>query len=100
MRTLILLLLMMGVARAQPEGTKITIATAAASNFAAGYYAKDHGLFAKHGLDANVVVVNEGSTAIAGLVSGSFQFAGPTSTVFLQAIDSGLDVVVVAPAYE
>ena len=30
---------MMGIAQAQPEVTKITIATAAASNFAAGYYA-------------------------------------------------------------
>jgi len=32
-------------------------------------------------------------------VSDSFQVAGPTSTVFLQAIDNGLDLVVAAPAY-
>ena len=104
-RLLAACLLLAGVAQAhaqpgQPEQTKIVIATAAASNFAAGYYAQDKGIFARHGLDATVRVVNEGSTAIAGLISGSFQFAGPTSTVFLQALDSGLDVVVAAPAYE
>lgn len=85
-------------AAAQTES--ITIALPQASNFAAGFYAAAHNLFAKHGLDAHIVVVKEGSTAIAGLVSGSFQFAGPTSTVFLQAVNSGLDIVVAAPAYD
>jgi NitT/TauT family transport system substrate-binding protein len=87
------------LAAGAPETSHITLAVAGASNFLPGYFAKDHGIFARHGLDVSVVVVNEGSTAIAGLMSDSFQFAGPTSTVFLQAVDSGLDVVVAAPAY-
>ncbi len=85
----------------RPEITRadITIAIAGASNFAAAYFAAEHGQFAAHGLHARIVMINEGSTAIAGLMSDSFQIAGPTSTVFLQAIDSGLDLVVAAPAY-
>jgi NitT/TauT family transport system substrate-binding protein len=86
-------------AEAPPEQRAVTLGLPAASNFMAGFYAADHGLFARHGLDATITVVNEGSTAVAGLMSGSFQFAGPTSTVFLQAVDSGLDLVVAAPGY-
>ena len=95
----VLLLGLVPAAQAQPELRKITLGLPAASNFMAAYYASDHGLFARQGLDVTIQVVNEGSTAIAGLLAGSFQFAGPTSTVFLEAIDSGLDVVVAAPGY-
>lgn len=101
-RALAVLLLALAIvpARAQRlERPDITIAIAGASNFAAAYFAAEHGMFAAHGLHARIVMINEGSTAIAGLMSDSFQVAGPTSTVFLQAIDNGLDLVVAAPAY-
>ncbi len=94
-------LVLAGVARAQdaPEQPKISIGVTGVSNFVGVWVAADHGIFARHGLDADITVVKEGSTAIAGLVSGNFAFATPTPSVFLQAVDSGLDIVVSAPTH-
>ncbi len=82
-----------------PEQPRIGIGVTGVSNFVGVWVAADHGFFARHGLTAEITVVKEGSTAIAGLVSGNFAFATPTPSVFLQAVDSGLDIVVAAPTH-
>jgi NitT/TauT family transport system substrate-binding protein len=98
---LMALLGLAGGARAEdaPEQPHIGIGVTGVSNFVGVWVAADHGIFAKHGLSADITVVKEGSTAIAGLVSGNFAFATPTPSVFLQAVDSGLDIVVAAPTH-
>jgi NitT/TauT family transport system substrate-binding protein len=84
---------------AEPELTRMKIGMTGSSSSVSAFYASDHELFRKHGLDASIQIVKEGSTAVSGLVSGDFQLAGPTGTVFLQAVDSGLDLVAVAPQF-
>ena len=58
----------------------------------------DQGIFKKHGLDAEMVLIGINSNIPAAILSNSIQIGGPTSTVFLQAVDGGLDLVAVAGA--
>ena len=58
----------------------------------------DEGIFKKHGLDAEMVPIGINSNIPAAILSNSIQIGGPTSTVFLQAVDGGLDLVAVAGA--
>ena len=60
--------------------------------------ARDEGIFAKHGLDADVSLIAINTTIPPAIVSDSIQIGGPTATVFLQAVDGGLDLVAVAGA--
>ena len=60
--------------------------------------ARDDGIFAKHGLDADVTLIGINTNIPPAIVSDSIQIGGPTSTVFLQAVDGGLDLVAVAGA--
>ena len=78
--------------------TKMTIGCTATSDCASAMVAADAGIFAKHGLDAKMVLIGINSNIPAAIVSDSIQIGGPTETVFLQAVDGGLDLVAVAGA--
>ena len=78
--------------------TKIKIGCTATSDCASAMVAVDEGIFAKHGLEAEMVLIGINSNVPAALISDSIQFGGPTSTVFLQAVDGGLELVGVAGA--
>ncbi len=73
--------------------TKIQIGCTATTDCASAMVAVDQGIFAKHGLDAQMVLIGINSNIPAAIVSNSIQFGGPTSSVFLQAVDGGLDLV-------
>jgi NitT/TauT family transport system substrate-binding protein len=60
--------------------------------------ARDQGIFAKNGLDADVSLIAINTTIPPAIVSDSIQIGGPTATVFLQAVDGGLDLVAVEGA--
>src|SRR5216684_6789966 len=78
--------------------TKIQIGCTATSDCASAMVAVDEGIFKKHGLDAEMVLIGINSNIPAAILSNSIQVGGPTSTVFLQAADGGLDLVAVAGA--
>jgi NitT/TauT family transport system substrate-binding protein len=78
--------------------TKITIGCTATSDCASAMVAVDQGIFAKHGLDAKMALIGINSNIPAAIVSDSIQIGGPTESVFLQAVDGGLDLVAVAGA--
>ncbi|WP_158813811.1 ABC transporter substrate-binding protein [Methylocapsa sp. S129] len=82
-------------ARAQ---TKIAIGCTATSDCASAMVAVDQGIFTKHGLDAQMVRIGINSTIPAAILSDSIQIGGPTESVFLQAVDGGLDLVAVEGA--
>src|SRR5271155_481253 len=84
-----------GSAHAQ---TKIQIGCTATSDCASAMVAVDEGIFKKHGLDAEMILIGINSNIPAAILSNSIQIGGPTSTVFLQAADGGLDLVAVAGA--
>src|SRR5712692_10423227 len=78
--------------------TKIQIGCTATSDCASAMVAVDEGIFKKHGLDAEMTPIGINSNIPAAILSNSIQIGGPTSTVVLQAVDGGLDLVAVAGA--
>lgn len=77
---------------------KIQIGCTATSDCASAMVAVDEGIFKKHGLDVEMTPVAINSNIPAAILSNSIQVGGPTSTVFLQAVDGGLDLVAIAGA--
>lgn len=76
--------------------TKITLGYTAVPDFAAAFIAKERGFFEKRGLDVQLQLITLTSNIPATLVSNAAQIGGTTPTVFLQAADGGLDLVVIA----
>ncbi|WP_163271012.1 ABC transporter substrate-binding protein [Chelativorans alearense] len=60
------------------------------------YVAKDKGIFEAHGLDVELVPVPVNSTLPAAIMSGSVQSGTFTPTVFIQAVQAGLDLQAIA----
>ena len=77
---------------------KLQIGCTATSDCASAMVAVDEGIFKKHGLDVEMTPIGINSNIPAAILSNSIQIGGPTSTVFLQAVDGGLDLVAIAGA--
>jgi NitT/TauT family transport system substrate-binding protein len=76
----------------------ITLSCTATTDCASAFAAANRGFFAKHGLTVKITPIALNSNIPAALVSESIQVGGPTPSVFLQAVDGGLDLVVLATA--
>jgi NitT/TauT family transport system substrate-binding protein len=83
---------------ANADAFKLKIACTATSDCASAMVARDEGIFAKHGLDADVTLIAINTNIPPAIVSDSIQIGGPTAPVFLQAVGGGLDLVAVAGA--
>jgi NitT/TauT family transport system substrate-binding protein len=81
--------------RAQ-SATPIVFGYTAVTDFASVFVAADEGCFKKRKLAVELKFIPLNSTIPAALQSDSLQSGGPTPSVFLQAVDGGLDLVVVA----
>lgn len=92
------LLVFGGTAVAAAEPTKVSIGYPPATDFLAAYVAKEKGIFAKHNIDATMVKIPVVSNIPSSVVSGSIQIGMTTIPVVLQAVDGGLDLVLVAGA--
>lgn len=79
-------------ARAQ---TKITIGSAGTASSAL-FAAQHEGFFAQRGLDVNIIMIRLNPDLPPALVGGSIDVAVMTTPTFFQAIDGGLDLVVLA----
>jgi NitT/TauT family transport system substrate-binding protein len=75
---------------------KITLGFSASTAFSNSFVAANEGIFKKHGLDVEMKLVPNSSTTPAALVADSLQVATPTAPITLQAIEQGLDLVVLA----
>jgi NitT/TauT family transport system substrate-binding protein len=82
-------------ARAQ-SNTKIVFGYTAVVDFASIFVAAEEGYFNKRHLDVELKFIPLNSTIPAALQSDSLQIGGPTPSVFLQAVDGGLDLVLVS----
>jgi NitT/TauT family transport system substrate-binding protein len=78
--------------------TKIQVGCTATSDCASAMVGVDEGIFKRHGLDVEMTLIGINSNIPAAILSNSIQIGGPTSTVFLQAVDGGLDLVAVGGA--
>ena len=76
--------------------TKVIVGLTQFNEVAPVMIAKEEGFFAKHGLDVTIQLIPLNSLMPAALQSDSIQIAGLTPPVLLQAVDGGLDLVVVA----
>jgi NitT/TauT family transport system substrate-binding protein len=59
------------------------------------WIAKDTGIFAKHGLDVNLVVIRSGNTAVSALVNGEIDVLGGPASTSMLAAEAGLPVVII-----
>jgi len=89
-------LLAAGLSMAAAAQTKVSVGYTAVTDFSTLFVAKEQGIFAKHGLDVEPVFIAINSNIPAAIQSNSIQIGGPTPSVFLQAVDGGLDLVTVA----
>jgi NitT/TauT family transport system substrate-binding protein len=85
-------------APAAADTIKIKIACTATSDCASAMIATYDGIFAKHGIDAEMTLIGINTNIPPAIASDSIQVGGPTSTVFLQAVDGGLDLVAISGA--
>ena len=95
--SLALLVMLAGAAGARAD-TAVRIGCTATTDCASAALGIADGIFARHGLDATLTLIGLNSNIPAALLSGSLQIGGPTPSVFLQAVDGGLDLVAVAGA--
>lgn len=76
--------------------TKLTIGTAGGGTAVAALFAaKEEGFFARRGIDVTIVMGNLDSSMPAALLAHSFDIAATSATTFFQAVDGGLDLVVI-----
>lgn len=80
------------------ESTKIRVGCTSTSDCGSAMLAVDSGIFKRLGLDVEMVRIALNSTIPPALLSNSLEIGGPTSSVFLQAVDGGLDLVALAGA--
>lgn len=76
-------------ARSAP--TRIGVGYTAGTDFASVFVAREQGFFEKRQLDVEPKFIPLNATLPAAVQSDSLQVGGYTSTVFLQAVDGGLD---------
>lgn len=78
--------------------TKIAVGYGFASDFLPALVAQDEGIYARHGLEVTLSVVQSSSMAPAILNSGSLQIAINTPPNLILAVAGGLDQVAIAGA--
>jgi NitT/TauT family transport system substrate-binding protein len=75
--------------------TKIVFGFTAVNDFASVFVAREEGFFSKRALDVEPKFIPLNPSIPAAIQSDSLQMGGPTPSVYLQAVDGGLDHVVV-----
>ena len=81
---------------ARAQSPRIVFGYTAVTDFASVFVAAEEGFFKKRGLDVEPKFIPLNSTIPAAIQADSLQVGGPTPSVFLQAVDGGLDHVVLA----
>ena len=98
LRTIVASLSVVLLASAAQAQQKVQIGCTATGDCASAMVAIDEGIFKRLGLEAEMVLIGLNSNIPAALLSNSIQIGGPTSSVFLQAVDGGLDLGAVGGA--
>ncbi len=83
------------ISTAATAQTKIAIGGTPNPEPVTAMVAVEEGLFAKNGLDATYTLITINPSIPPALLSGSLQVGIPTPTTLLQAIDGGLDLVII-----
>ncbi len=86
----------MGLPRAALSAAPIVFGYTGVTDFASVFVAASEGFFRKRKLEVELRLIPLNPTIPAALQSGSLHIGGPTASVFLQAVNGGLDLVVVS----
>jgi NitT/TauT family transport system substrate-binding protein len=89
----LLLLLLLPLPAGAAE--KLSLLFSPTTGLTPSYIAKDHGIFEKHGLDVDLVLLTNQGAVIQALVGGSAQIVTPSALAVIQASDQGIDTVFV-----
>jgi NitT/TauT family transport system substrate-binding protein len=81
---------------ARAQATRMTFGYTAVTDFASVFVAAEEGFFKKRNLDVELKFIPLNSTIPAAVQADSLQIGGPTPSVYLQAVDGGLDHVVLS----
>jgi NitT/TauT family transport system substrate-binding protein len=92
----VLLVATLSLAPGAQADTKIRVGQTPAASLVASYIAQEKGFFAQRGLDVELQVITLNSNIPAALMAGATDIGGTTTTVLLQAVDSGIDLVAVS----
>jgi NitT/TauT family transport system substrate-binding protein len=90
------LVVLAGCGKDNKQNSMIRVGYTNTVSFAGLFIAKDQGMFAKHGLDVQLMPLALNSVIPSALAGGSIEIGGATPSVFLQAVDGGIDLVEVA----
>lgn len=77
---------------------KIRVGCTSSADCGTAMIAVDNGIFERLGLNVEMTRIALNSNIPPALLSNSLEIGGPTSSVFLQAVDGGLDLVAIAGA--
>jgi NitT/TauT family transport system substrate-binding protein len=86
----------MALAATSPRAQTVTVASAGGADSAPSFIAKEEGFYAKHGLDANAMLMPLMPTIPPAMMANAVQIGAINPTTLLQAIDGGLDLVALA----
>ncbi len=73
---------------------KVVFGYTAVTDYATVFIAREEGYFKRHGIDVEPKLIPLNPSIPPAIQSDSIQLGGPTPSVFLQAVDGGLDQVV------
>jgi NitT/TauT family transport system substrate-binding protein len=93
---LIALVVLAGCGKDHKQNPMVRVGYTNTASFAGLFIAKDQGMFAKHGVDVELMPLALNSIIPSALAGGSIEIGGSTPSVFLQAVDGGIDLVEVA----
>jgi NitT/TauT family transport system substrate-binding protein len=80
------------------QGTRVIFGYTASSDFATLFVAREEGYFSKRNLDVQPQMIPLNPSIPPAIQADSLQMGGPTPSVYLSAVDGGLDQVVIAGA--
>jgi NitT/TauT family transport system substrate-binding protein len=80
------------------QTTKLRVAAIPIDVGAGSYFAQDMGFFQKHGLDAEVVTMLNGSSVAAAVAGGSLDIGDGNTTAIATAHERGVPFVLLAPS--
>jgi NitT/TauT family transport system substrate-binding protein len=92
-RTALALMLAVALAQGAAAETKVRIGFTGLSDIVPVFAAKEEGFFARRGIDAELLLLNNGAVITAGLAAGSIDLGTLAPPVFLQAVDGGIELV-------
>ena len=83
-------------AGASASTVKVNIGYATAADYLPAFVSKENGCFAANGIDAQFTRIPVTTNMPAALVADTLQIGAQTATLFLPAVENGLDLVAIA----